>query len=177
MGCPKYGLNIKPSKTQILMNKYVTRSDITILNTSIENSQNVNNLVRTFAGDGSLTEEVVRICPRWTVLNNIRRELLQSHEEIRNLLLTIIVIPGITYGRETWTKKTEMGEDRIRMGSARPPCRLWKRWADEIIGSIKIFTHNKSAIRKTQSQRPEKNMHTRCKTSMVYSRKEWCNLA
>uniref|UniRef100_A0A8R1I790 Reverse transcriptase domain-containing protein n=1 Tax=Caenorhabditis japonica TaxID=281687 RepID=A0A8R1I790_CAEJA len=39
MGCPKYGLNINPSKTQILMNKYVTRSDITILNTRIDSSQ------------------------------------------------------------------------------------------------------------------------------------------
>uniref|UniRef100_A0A8R1IM08 Reverse transcriptase domain-containing protein n=1 Tax=Caenorhabditis japonica TaxID=281687 RepID=A0A8R1IM08_CAEJA len=39
MGCPKYGLNINPSKTQILMNKYVTRSDIDILNTRIEISQ------------------------------------------------------------------------------------------------------------------------------------------
>uniref|UniRef100_A0A8R1IDH8 Reverse transcriptase domain-containing protein n=1 Tax=Caenorhabditis japonica TaxID=281687 RepID=A0A8R1IDH8_CAEJA len=37
--CPKYGLHINPSKTQILMYKYVTRSDITILNTRIESSR------------------------------------------------------------------------------------------------------------------------------------------
>uniref|UniRef100_A0A8R1J3I4 Reverse transcriptase domain-containing protein n=1 Tax=Caenorhabditis japonica TaxID=281687 RepID=A0A8R1J3I4_CAEJA len=60
MGCPKYGLNINPSKTQILMNKYVTRSDIDILNTRIEISQKVKYLGRTFADDGSLTEEVAR---------------------------------------------------------------------------------------------------------------------
>uniref|UniRef100_A0A8R1I6J1 Reverse transcriptase domain-containing protein n=1 Tax=Caenorhabditis japonica TaxID=281687 RepID=A0A8R1I6J1_CAEJA len=47
MGCPKYGLNINPSKTQILMNKYVTRSDINILNTRIEISQKVKYLGRT----------------------------------------------------------------------------------------------------------------------------------
>uniref|UniRef100_A0A8R1IMI9 Reverse transcriptase domain-containing protein n=1 Tax=Caenorhabditis japonica TaxID=281687 RepID=A0A8R1IMI9_CAEJA len=41
MGCPKYGLNINPPKTQILMNKHVTRSDITILNTRIDSSQKV----------------------------------------------------------------------------------------------------------------------------------------
>uniref|UniRef100_A0A8R1INM0 Reverse transcriptase domain-containing protein n=1 Tax=Caenorhabditis japonica TaxID=281687 RepID=A0A8R1INM0_CAEJA len=46
-GCPKYGLNINPSKTQILMNKYVTRSDINILNTRIEISQKVKYLGRT----------------------------------------------------------------------------------------------------------------------------------
>uniref|UniRef100_A0A8R1ECA4 Reverse transcriptase domain-containing protein n=1 Tax=Caenorhabditis japonica TaxID=281687 RepID=A0A8R1ECA4_CAEJA len=55
MGCPKYGLNIDRSKTQILINRYVTRSDITVLNSRIENFQKVKYL-RTFADDGSLTE-------------------------------------------------------------------------------------------------------------------------
>uniref|UniRef100_A0A8R1DT11 Reverse transcriptase domain-containing protein n=1 Tax=Caenorhabditis japonica TaxID=281687 RepID=A0A8R1DT11_CAEJA len=77
MGCPKYGLNINPSKTQILMNKYVTRSDINILNTRVEISQNVKYLGRTFADDGSLTAEVARrIRAGWAAFNAIRREVL-----------------------------------------------------------------------------------------------------
>uniref|UniRef100_A0A8R1DF31 Reverse transcriptase domain-containing protein n=1 Tax=Caenorhabditis japonica TaxID=281687 RepID=A0A8R1DF31_CAEJA len=106
MGCPKYGLNINPSKTQILMNKYVTRSDITILNTRIEFSQKVEYLGRTFADDGSLTEEVARrIRAGWAAFNAIRREVLQSPQKIRNRLLTTTVIPAMTYGCETWTSK------------------------------------------------------------------------
>uniref|UniRef100_A0A8R1EKD3 Reverse transcriptase domain-containing protein n=1 Tax=Caenorhabditis japonica TaxID=281687 RepID=A0A8R1EKD3_CAEJA len=106
MGCPKYGLNINPSKTQILMNKYVTRSDIDILNTRIEISQKVKYLGRTFADDGSLTEEVARrIRAGWAAFNAIRRELLQSPQKIRIRLLTTTVIPAMTYGCETWTSK------------------------------------------------------------------------
>uniref|UniRef100_A0A8R1IK06 Reverse transcriptase domain-containing protein n=1 Tax=Caenorhabditis japonica TaxID=281687 RepID=A0A8R1IK06_CAEJA len=106
MGFPKYGLNINPSKTQILMNKYVTRSDITILNTRIEISQKVKYLGRTFADDGSLTEEVARrIRAGWAAFNVIRREVLQSPQKIRNRLLTTTVIPAMTYGCETWTSK------------------------------------------------------------------------
>uniref|UniRef100_A0A8R1ICG8 Reverse transcriptase domain-containing protein n=1 Tax=Caenorhabditis japonica TaxID=281687 RepID=A0A8R1ICG8_CAEJA len=99
MGCPKYGLNINPSKTQILMNKYVTRSDINILNTRVEISQNVKYLGRTFADDGSLTAEVARrIRAGWAAFNAIRREVLQSPQKIRNRLLTTTVIPAMTYG-------------------------------------------------------------------------------
>uniref|UniRef100_A0A8R1J093 Reverse transcriptase domain-containing protein n=1 Tax=Caenorhabditis japonica TaxID=281687 RepID=A0A8R1J093_CAEJA len=106
MGCPKYGLNINPSKTQILMNKYVTRSDIDILNTRIEISQKVKYLGRTFADDGSLTEEVARrIRAGWAAFNAIRRELLQSPQKTRIRLLTTTVIPAMTYGCETWTSK------------------------------------------------------------------------
>uniref|UniRef100_A0A8R1ILP5 Reverse transcriptase domain-containing protein n=2 Tax=Caenorhabditis japonica TaxID=281687 RepID=A0A8R1ILP5_CAEJA len=106
MGCPKYGLNINPSKTQILMNKYVTKSDINILNTRIEISQNVKYLGRTFADDGSLTAEVARrIRAGWAAFNAIRREVLQSPQKIRNRLLTTTVIPAMTYGCETWTSK------------------------------------------------------------------------
>uniref|UniRef100_A0A8R1I458 Reverse transcriptase domain-containing protein n=1 Tax=Caenorhabditis japonica TaxID=281687 RepID=A0A8R1I458_CAEJA len=106
MGCPKYGLNINPSKTQILMNKYVTRSDINILNTRIEISQRVKYLGRTFADDGSLTEEVARrIRAGWAAFNAIRREVLQSPQKIRNRLLTTTVIPAMTYGYEAWTSK------------------------------------------------------------------------
>uniref|UniRef100_A0A8R1DTY9 Reverse transcriptase domain-containing protein n=1 Tax=Caenorhabditis japonica TaxID=281687 RepID=A0A8R1DTY9_CAEJA len=106
MGCLKYGLNINPSKTQILMNKYVTRSDINILNTRIEISQKVKYLGRTFADDGSLTEEVARrIRAGRAAFNAIRREVLQSPPKIRNRLLTTTVIPAMTYGCETWTSK------------------------------------------------------------------------
>uniref|UniRef100_A0A8R1ECP4 Reverse transcriptase domain-containing protein n=1 Tax=Caenorhabditis japonica TaxID=281687 RepID=A0A8R1ECP4_CAEJA len=106
MGCPKYGLNINPSKTQILMNKYVTRSNITILKTRIEISQKVKYLGRTFADDESLTEEVARrIRAGWAAFNAIRREVLQSPQNIRNRLLTTTVIPAMTYGCETWTSK------------------------------------------------------------------------
>uniref|UniRef100_A0A8R1EKL3 Reverse transcriptase domain-containing protein n=1 Tax=Caenorhabditis japonica TaxID=281687 RepID=A0A8R1EKL3_CAEJA len=92
MGCPKYGLNINPSKTQILMNKYVTRSDIDILNTRIEISQKVKYLGRTIRAG-------------WAAFNAIRRELLQSPQKIRIRLLTTTVIPAMTYGCETWTSK------------------------------------------------------------------------
>uniref|UniRef100_A0A8R1IGU3 Reverse transcriptase domain-containing protein n=2 Tax=Caenorhabditis japonica TaxID=281687 RepID=A0A8R1IGU3_CAEJA len=99
-------LNINPSKTQILMNKYVTRSDINILNTRVEISQNVKYLGRTFADDGSLTAEVARrIRAGWAAFNAIRREVLQSPQKIRNRLLTTTVIPAMTYGCETWTSK------------------------------------------------------------------------
>uniref|UniRef100_A0A8R1ECL7 Reverse transcriptase domain-containing protein n=1 Tax=Caenorhabditis japonica TaxID=281687 RepID=A0A8R1ECL7_CAEJA len=114
MGCPKYGLNINPSKTQILMNKYVTRSDINILNTRIEISQNVKYLGRTFADDGSLTAEIARrIRAGWAAFNAIRREVLQSPQKIRNRLLTTTVIPAMTYGCETWTSK-ESGTKRLQ---------------------------------------------------------------
>uniref|UniRef100_A0A8R1ER50 Reverse transcriptase domain-containing protein n=1 Tax=Caenorhabditis japonica TaxID=281687 RepID=A0A8R1ER50_CAEJA len=106
MGCPKYGLNINPSKTQILMNKYVTRSDINILNTRIDSSQTVKYLGRTVADDGSLTEEVARrIRAGWAAFNAIRREVLQSPQKIRKRLLSTTVIPAMTYGCETWTFK------------------------------------------------------------------------
>uniref|UniRef100_A0A8R1IP91 Uncharacterized protein n=1 Tax=Caenorhabditis japonica TaxID=281687 RepID=A0A8R1IP91_CAEJA len=88
------------------MNKYVTRSDIDILNTRIEISQKVKYLGRTFADDGSLTEEVARrIRAGWAAFNAIRRELLQSPQKIRIRLLTTTVIPAMTYGCETWTSK------------------------------------------------------------------------
>uniref|UniRef100_A0A8R1DI38 Endonuclease/exonuclease/phosphatase domain-containing protein n=2 Tax=Caenorhabditis japonica TaxID=281687 RepID=A0A8R1DI38_CAEJA len=105
-GCPKYGLNINPSKTQILMNKYVTRSDIDILNTRMKSPKKVKYLGRTFADDGSLTEEVARrIRAGWAAFNAIRRELLQSPQKTRIRLLTTTVIPAMTYGCETWTSK------------------------------------------------------------------------
>uniref|UniRef100_A0A8R1IT39 Reverse transcriptase domain-containing protein n=1 Tax=Caenorhabditis japonica TaxID=281687 RepID=A0A8R1IT39_CAEJA len=88
------------------MNKYVTRSDINILNTRVEISQNVKYLGRTFADDGSLTAEVARrIRAGWAAFNAIRREVLQSPQKIRNRLLTTTVIPAMTYGCETWTSK------------------------------------------------------------------------
>uniref|UniRef100_A0A8R1EI99 Reverse transcriptase domain-containing protein n=1 Tax=Caenorhabditis japonica TaxID=281687 RepID=A0A8R1EI99_CAEJA len=92
MKCPKYDLNINPSKTQILMNKYVTRSNITILNTRIEISWKVKYLGRTFADYGSLTEEVARrIHAGWAAFNDIQREVLQSPQKIRNIVKTKIV--------------------------------------------------------------------------------------
>uniref|UniRef100_A0A8R1EHW7 Reverse transcriptase domain-containing protein n=1 Tax=Caenorhabditis japonica TaxID=281687 RepID=A0A8R1EHW7_CAEJA len=74
------------------LNMYVTRSDINLLNTRIEISQKVKYLGRTFADDGSLTEEVARrIRAGWDAFNAIRRELLQSPQKIRIRLLTIAV--------------------------------------------------------------------------------------
>uniref|UniRef100_A0A8R1J250 Reverse transcriptase domain-containing protein n=2 Tax=Caenorhabditis japonica TaxID=281687 RepID=A0A8R1J250_CAEJA len=170
MGCPKYGLNINPSKTQILMNKYVTRSDINILNTRIEISQKVKYLGRTFADDGSLTEEAARrIRAGWAAFNAIRREVLQSPQKIINRLLTNTVVPAMTYGCETLTSKEsdtkrlqrvvrnmfeiagcdppDMEKQVLRRklkGSARPRGRPPKRWADDITDSIKIFIHNEA---------------------------------
>uniref|UniRef100_A0A8R1HVD3 Reverse transcriptase domain-containing protein n=1 Tax=Caenorhabditis japonica TaxID=281687 RepID=A0A8R1HVD3_CAEJA len=88
------------------MNKYVTRSDINILNKRIEISQKVKYLGRTFADDGCLTEEVARrIRAGSAAFNAIRREVLQSPQKIRNRLLTTTVIPAMTYGCETWISK------------------------------------------------------------------------
>uniref|UniRef100_A0A8R1ERV2 Uncharacterized protein n=1 Tax=Caenorhabditis japonica TaxID=281687 RepID=A0A8R1ERV2_CAEJA len=68
--------------TQILMHKYVTRSDITILNTRIESSQKVKYLRRTFADDGSLIEEVARmIRAGWAAFNITRREVTISSDK------------------------------------------------------------------------------------------------
>uniref|UniRef100_A0A8R1EDP6 Reverse transcriptase domain-containing protein n=1 Tax=Caenorhabditis japonica TaxID=281687 RepID=A0A8R1EDP6_CAEJA len=79
---------------------------IDILNTRIEISQKVKYLGRTFADDGSLTEEVARrIRAGWAAFNAIRRELLQSPQKTRIRLLTTTVIPAMTYGCETWTSK------------------------------------------------------------------------
>uniref|UniRef100_A0A8R1EQU5 Reverse transcriptase domain-containing protein n=1 Tax=Caenorhabditis japonica TaxID=281687 RepID=A0A8R1EQU5_CAEJA len=162
MGCPKYGLNINPSKTQILINKHVTRSDITILNTRIESSEKAKYLGRKFVDDGSLTEEISRsIRSGWTAFNTIRREVLQSLQKIRNRLLTTNVIPARLMGARyspSLTKKTEVGWARIThendrwakivsvwdpTGPARSPGRPPKRGTDDITGSIKILTYNK----------------------------------
>uniref|UniRef100_A0A8R1DFX9 Uncharacterized protein n=1 Tax=Caenorhabditis japonica TaxID=281687 RepID=A0A8R1DFX9_CAEJA len=71
-----------------------------------EISQKVKYLGRTFADDGSLTEEVARrIRAGWAAFNAIRRELLQSPQKTRIRLLTTTVIPAMTYGCETWTSK------------------------------------------------------------------------
>uniref|UniRef100_A0A8R1E8C3 Reverse transcriptase domain-containing protein n=1 Tax=Caenorhabditis japonica TaxID=281687 RepID=A0A8R1E8C3_CAEJA len=63
-------------------------------------------LGRTFADDGSLTEEIARrIRAGWTAFNTIRRELWQSPQKMRIRLLTTTVIQALTYGCETWASK------------------------------------------------------------------------
>uniref|UniRef100_A0A8R1EIN8 Reverse transcriptase domain-containing protein n=1 Tax=Caenorhabditis japonica TaxID=281687 RepID=A0A8R1EIN8_CAEJA len=155
MGCPKYGLNINPSKTQILMNKYVTRSDIDILNTRIEISQKSPQKTRIRLLTTTVIPAMTYGCETWTSKEADTKRLQRAvsnmfeiagcdppdmeKQVLRRKLKWAGHVSRMKYDR--WAKIVSEWDPR---GSERPRGRPPKRWADDIKDSIKIFIHNEA---------------------------------
>uniref|UniRef100_A0A8R1I9Y2 Reverse transcriptase domain-containing protein n=1 Tax=Caenorhabditis japonica TaxID=281687 RepID=A0A8R1I9Y2_CAEJA len=131
MGCPKYGLNINPSKTQILMNKSIRLLTTTVIPAMTYGCE-------TWTSKEADTKRLQRAVSNMFEIAGCDPPDMEK-QVLRRKLKWAGHVSRMKYDR--WAKIVSEWDPR---GSARPRGRPPKRWADDIKDSIKIFIHNEA---------------------------------